>query len=189
MNPAKTTTSNKWAQKLAAVLLAPLFVLLFVINNGQAQDKTEQAAEQQTTAAASAEPTAQVIYAKALQGRDIEFEKRVKDKLKKQHKGNFEIVADFVMQKVDSSDFIRGGIRYKEVPNTIDKIERQAKKVAEIMVLELVDMGINPGKEGLFVVCTTYSEEKGITGKSLIRAFGRAIYSPDIDSIDWKPAN
>lgn len=150
-------------------------------------DKTAVAERKKTKETEKQEAEKQPLYSQALESKDAAFEKAMHARIQKEIKWLAK-VAVFEMRESTDPHVVRAGLRVLEVPQTIDPLAKATKKIALLMVQEMVNLGINPGEKNILVTCWAYTPEKGVTGKSLIRQYGRAIYDPSVDSISWENA-
>lgn len=150
------------------------------------KEREEQAAQGKAGAKTPPPP----VYSPALKGKDAEFEAAVQKRLKAQIK-KLEKLAVFEMRDTDDKKLVRGALRIKEaVPaGQYKSMTKTVEDVVLVMVKEMIALGINPGEENIMVTCWAYMPEKGVTGKALVRQYGRAMYDPSIDNIVWKNAD
>jgi len=76
---------------------------------------------------------------------------------------------------------------YKAMPSSQLEVEHDTKAVMQAVLNELVKQGRNPAKEHIFVTVRAHKPEKGATGQSVVRVFGRSVYDYNNDSITYKP--
>ena len=75
---------------------------------------------------------------------------------------------------------------YKTMPSGQAEVSRDSKAVVQAVLDELVAQGRQPAQEHIFVSTHAYKSEKGATGQSLVRVFGRSVYDYNNDSIEYK---
>lgn len=75
---------------------------------------------------------------------------------------------------------------YRDMPTGQAEVERDTKAVAQAALTELVRQGRKPAQERIFLTVLAHKPEKGATGESLIRVFGRAVYDYNNDTIEYK---
>lgn len=76
---------------------------------------------------------------------------------------------------------------YKSMPSGQAEVSRDTKAVVQAALNELVARGRQPAQEQIFISTHAYKSEKGATGQSLTRVFGRAVYDYTNDSTEYKP--
>lgn len=81
----------------------------------------------------------------------------------------------------------RLNLKYKADPKSHREVERDTKLVAQAALNALVAAGRNPHQERMFLSVWAKKDERGATGASLVRMYGRAIYNFNNDSIEYKP--
>jgi hypothetical protein len=52
----------------------------------------------------------------------------------------------------------------------------------------IIGQGFEPQKDWIMPSCSIMRREPGTTGQAMVRVFGRSMYDPNTDSIDWSPA-
>jgi hypothetical protein len=75
---------------------------------------------------------------------------------------------------------------YRDMPTGQAEVERDAKAVAQAALTELMRQGRKPAQEHIFLTVRAHKPEKGATGESLTRVFGRAVYDYNNDTIEYK---
>lgn len=91
--------------------------------------------------------------------------------------------------ELDGSGGYRLGINYASAPSGHAEVARDTKAVAQAALNALVASGRNPSKEMLFLSVWGRKPERGATGQSLVRLYGKSIYNFNNDSIEYKPYN
>jgi|GEM_PF-4797162 len=75
---------------------------------------------------------------------------------------------------------------YQTMPSSQQEVERDTKQVLQATLNELIKQGRNPAKEHIFVTVRAHKPEKGATGQSVVRVFGRSVYDYNNDTITYK---
>jgi hypothetical protein len=72
------------------------------------------------------------------------------------------------------------------------KVGQQGELVSHAILLITLDwimkQGFEPKKQWIMPSCSVMRREQGDTGQAMARVFGRSLYDPNTDSIDWSPA-
>lgn len=129
------------------------------------------------------------VYAPALKGHDAAFEAGVRRRIEERYRETpVEPLADFEMDTTEAADGVYARYRLRKTPLSLAAAQKDAREVVIMMVKEMLDLGINPGTEKIFVSLRLYEAEKGVTGQDMARGYGRMRYNPLTDSVEWEPA-
>jgi hypothetical protein len=85
-------------------------------------------------------------------------------------------------------DNVRATILYKQMPSSLHEVELDTKSVARAILKVLVAQGRNPRAEWIGVFVHAHKPERGETGASVVRVFGRTMYNFNNDQLEFKPA-
>lgn len=126
------------------------------------------------------------VYAPALKGNDAAFAEAVQKRIDGRHGGvKVEPIADFALSQTDSKDSVYADYVLRQTPLSLQMAQKDAREVLVFMVEEMMALGINPGKEDIMVSLSLFEREKGLTGKDMVRSYGRWRYTPATDSAEW----
>lgn len=125
------------------------------------------------------------VYSKALKGQDKAFAEAVQKRIADRRP--FAPYGTLIFDE-DGGTALYAGYKLEEAPLLLDEPKQEAREILVYMVEELQKLGINPADEQMFVSVRLYKEEKGLTGKDLIRLYGRWQYNPFTDQAEWEPA-
>jgi hypothetical protein len=71
-------------------------------------------------------------------------------------------------------------------------VGQQGELVTHAILLITLDwimkQGFEPKEQWIMPSCSVMRREQGDTGQAMVRVFGRSLYDPNTDSIDWSPA-
>lgn len=77
---------------------------------------------------------------------------------------------------------------YRHSTSSLDDVKSGTHRVASAVLKVLVDHGRNPQKEMIAVFVHGQIPEKGETGASLVRYFGKTMYDYNNDQLIFKPS-
>lgn len=85
----------------------------------------------------------------------------------------------------------RFALWYKSMPTSMFGVEQDTKAIATSILKELVKLGVDPSKDSIFVSVRAQKneEEKSVTGKDLVRYFGKTYYDYSLDKLIFEPSN
>lgn len=82
----------------------------------------------------------------------------------------------------------RLSLYYRSMPTGHAQVEADTKAIARDALNELQARGLNPHQERITVGVSGRMDERGETGASMVRVFGRTRYNWANDSLEYKPA-
>lgn len=77
-------------------------------------------------------------------------------------------------------------IWYKQSPTGFPEVERDSKMIARAALKVLIDSGINPISNGVFVFVWSEGRTKGETGKDLVSIYGKTTYNYLTDQLEFE---
>ncbi|ADE57268.1 hypothetical protein [Aminobacterium colombiense] len=84
------------------------------------------------------------------------------------------------------NDVIRMWFYFDEMPTSTNVIEITGKRIVKTAIDILMENEIDPCDPSVFIRTVVAKKEKGVTGKNLVRIFGKAHYDRLTDSIKWE---
>jgi hypothetical protein len=83
---------------------------------------------------------------------------------------------------------IRLTLVYRNSPSNLEQVQTDTQRIARSVLKVLIDSGRNPRREMITVFVHGQIPEKGETGASLVRSFGRTMYDYNNDQLTFKQA-
>lgn len=83
---------------------------------------------------------------------------------------------------------IRLTLVYRSLPSSLEQVKNDTHRIARAVLKVLVDNGRNPSQEMIAVFVHGQIPEKGETGASMVRYFGKTMYDFNNDQLAFKPA-
>ena len=84
------------------------------------------------------------------------------------------------------NDVIPMWFYFNEMPTSTNVIEITGKRIVKTAIEILIENKIDPCDPSVFIRAVVAKKEKGVTGKNLVRIFGKAHYDRLTDSIKWE---
>jgi hypothetical protein len=92
-----------------------------------------------------------------------------------------------VFDEIESRN-IRITLIYAHMPEGLEQVKNDTQRIARAVLKVLVDSGRNPQRDMIAVFVYGQIPERGETGASLVRLFGKTMYDYNSDQLTFKPA-
>lgn len=79
-------------------------------------------------------------------------------------------------------------LNYSQMPGSLTEVEADTTKIAQQALNSVIEQGYSPRQEWLAVFVHAQMSERGATGASMVRRFGKASYNFNTDSIEFSKA-
>jgi hypothetical protein len=86
------------------------------------------------------------------------------------------------------SDNIRLVLVYRNTPSNLTQVENDTRRIARAALKALINNGRSPQQEMISLFVHAQMPERGETGASLVRYFGKTMYDYNDDQLTFKPA-